>query len=127
MFVWWAYVLKESGRIEEASELLDKVSTYLDAEFSLDRLDGPVTQSELHTIIQRSEIAAVRGDKVLTLEYLKMAVDAGWLTFWFHFLYNAEMSRLLEDDAEFLAIRDRVTREANTQLSRVRSELGEAY
>mgnify|MGYP001827897027 CR=1 FL=1 len=49
------------------------------------------------------------------------AVDAGWVGFWFYFLYRGPIYDLLAEDPEFIVIRENILAKVDAQLARVRA------
>lgn len=122
-----AGVLMRAGRQQEALELLDEVSNFIEATWSFDFDNVAPIQDEVYPLIRVAEIHALRGNVRGALDALRTAVDHGWVFYWFWYLNeNRNLSAIL-DEPEYHAMRDEVINRVAGQLARVKAELGDEY
>jgi TolB-like protein/Tfp pilus assembly protein PilF len=118
---WKAEFLAKVGREDEANYIVSKVNAYMEAQYDDSASNDIKTQHELFRMMTAAEIPAWQGNRAKTLQTMQDAVDAGWVGFWFYFLYRGPIYDLLQDDPEFIVIRENILAKVAAQLARVRA------
>ncbi len=127
VFVGQAGMLMRLGRQEEANELLDRVSRFIESNWSFDFDKVTPIQDQLYPLLRVAEIRALQGDERGALDAIRKAVDNGWVFYWFWYLYHNSNFDLIKDHPEYLAMREEVRSNIAGQLARVKAELGDDY